>query len=278
MGVAVSIFLRLGFRWLRSCLLRWLRFDLRGSLLIGLRRRGPLRLDTCFRSRPLFHPTLRRWTSLRRPLGGSLSRMPNRLRLTAWLLSRGRLPACSHSRKCSCSWYVRKVGCWGSICRRQGACRRQRLRAPVVYGGELRPIALSLAHVVHLLWHRGYPLLSQNCQFRRRGTDAETASPTVITNFNFSDVCDSIVVDVVNNCSVHVVHRSVVGERASVPIPSLIPAAPIAEPIIDATIEADVRPPVTVISMVSAARKRPVGRCPEGAHVGSDHRTTGSNG
>jgi hypothetical protein len=85
MGVAVSIFLRLGFRWLRSCLLRWLRFDLRGSLLIGLRRRGPLRLDTCFRSRPLFHPTLRRWTSLRRPLGGSLSRMPNRLRLTAWL-------------------------------------------------------------------------------------------------------------------------------------------------------------------------------------------------
>jgi hypothetical protein len=77
------------------------------------------------------------------------------------------------------------------------------------------------------------------------------------------------VVDVVHHRHVDIVYVAVIEEMAGVPIAPLIADAPVAEAIIHASVEANVRAPVAVKEAIAAIGISPVAGGPEGALVGS---------
>jgi hypothetical protein len=74
----------------------------------------------------------------------------------------------------------------------------------------------------------------------------------------------------VNNGRVYGVYGAIIGELIVVPIAAFIAAADITMPVIDTAVIADVRTPISVIPVIAASRKRPIGRRPERPDVGSD--------
>jgi hypothetical protein len=74
----------------------------------------------------------------------------------------------------------------------------------------------------------------------------------------------------VNDGCVYRVYGAVIGELIVVPIAAFIAAADITLPVIDTAVIADMRTPIAVVPVIAASRKRPVGRRPERADVGSD--------
>src|ERR1019366_2404102 len=94
----------------------------------------------------------------------------------------------------------------------------------------------------------------------------------VIADMVYRGVVDNgFVVNIVNVRDVHVIHRAVVVEGSVVPISAFIAETTIAEAVVDATVEADMRTPVAFIPGVGVAAPSPITRSPEEANFGS-HR------
>jgi hypothetical protein len=83
-----------------------------------------------------------------------------------------------------------------------------------------------------------------------------------------------LVVNIVNVRDVHVIHRAVVVENSVIPISASIADTTIAEAVVDATVEADMRTPVAIIPGVGVAAPTPITRGPEEANFGSHHPRT----
>src|SRR5579859_6619852 len=108
--------------------------------------------------------------------------------------------------------------------------------------------------------------------FRCGWASVDAAVSAVIADVVVRGVVDySLVVNVVNIRNVHVIHGAVVVEAAVSPIPTLITHAPIAEAVVDATVEADIRAPVAFIPGKGIAAPAPITRRPEKANLGSHH-------
>jgi hypothetical protein len=125
--------------------------------------------------------------------------------------------------------------------------------------------------MLNLRRNRRYALLVQYRQFGRRGSNGEPPGATGVAHFGGGVIGDRVVIDVVNDGSIHIVHGAIVVEYTSVPVPSLIAATAITEAVIDTAIEADVRTPVAVMPPIAPAKERPIRRRPERTDVGSNY-------
>jgi hypothetical protein len=81
-------------------------------------------------------------------------------------------------------------------------------------------------------------------------------------------VVDNGALVVIADAGAYVGDGAVVIEVVSLPVASEEAEADVAEAVIDATVEADVRTPVSAVEAVVSAAPAPVGRCPESAIVG----------
>lgn len=97
------------------------------------------------------------------------------------------------------------------------------------------------------------------------GASQQTVGSAVITDVAVVVVHDVYIadVDVVNIGYVDVVDLAVVEEAVAIPIAALIATAAIAEPIVDAAIESDMRSPVAGIKAVGVVFIPPIGGGPE---------------
>ena len=105
------------------------------------------------------------------------------------------------------------------------------------------------------------------------GIDATVAAVIAdVVNRGFVDY--GLVVHM-NVGDVNVIDGTVVVKGAIVPISTLISDTTISVAVIDATIEANVRPPVAGIPSVGVAAPTPIARSPEQANSGSHHPRAG---
>jgi hypothetical protein len=68
-----------------------------------------------------------------------------------------------------------------------------------------------------------------------------------------ADRRNRMAIHVVNHSDVYIVHSPVVVEMPGIPVASLVARAPVTEPVIDASVEADVRTPISLVIPVMAA-------------------------
>src|SRR5208337_2325200 len=101
-------------------------------------------------------------------------------------------------------------------------------------------------------------------------TSANSTLAAVIADMVHRGFVDyGFVVNIVNVRDVHVVHRGVVVEGPVIPISAFI-----ADAVVDATVEADMRPPVAFIPREGTAAPAPITGSPEEANFGSHHPRT----
>lgn len=116
--------------------------------------------------------------------------------------------------------------------------------------------------------------LGQRGQFRGARSCLDAARAAVITymiivNNRRVVVDDSRIVDdhimrvdIVHHVNVDPVHRAVVVEGSMIPVAALITNTRVAEPVIDSSIEADMRTPIAVKVCIVIVRVTPVARRP----------------
>src|SRR5208282_457063 len=91
----------------------------------------------------------------------------------------------------------------------------------------------------------------------RGRTRFDAARTTVVADMGFRNICDSRVVGVVNYGGINAIHVSVVGEATAFPAASLVSHAAVAEAVIDAAIEAYLRPPIAFMEKERVAAPAP---------------------
>ena len=102
--------------------------------------------------------------------------------------------------------------------------------------------------------------------FLRRGRRADAARATVVTDVIDGRVVDhGLLVGVVDNVHVDVRDRRVVSKSAVGPAAAHVADADVAEAVVHATVEADVRAPIAGIEPIDTAGEAPVARRPQQA-------------
>ena len=139
----------------------------------------------------------------------------------------------------------------------------------IVHPRELTTVLTSELLVAELIG-RGLEVLlveGRSLLFRLNCTDtavaAVEADAAVVVVYN-----DGPGIDVVNVNHVDVVDAAIVGEGAMIPVAALVANTTVTEAVVDTTVEAYVRTPVTGMEDVSAAAPAPVTRCPENTNCG----------
>jgi hypothetical protein len=107
----------------------------------------------------------------------------------------------------------------------------------------------------------------QNGLLSRQRTRVDTAPTSVVADAFVGDIGHPVVIDVMYDVDIHVVHGPVVSESVAVPIAAFVTMADVAEAVVDAAVEADVRGPIAVIPTIAAGRETPVGRGPESTDI-----------
>src|SRR5580658_2196097 len=111
--------------------------------------------------------------------------------------------------------------------------------------------------------HGGWRDVSLTCGglFLRGWTSCNSASAAVVAHIVHSDVIDHGLG--INVRHVHVAHGSVVEEGAATPFSALEPDTDVAEAVVYASVESDLRPPVTLIENKHIIVPAPIARGPE---------------
>ena len=161
-----------------------------------------------------------------------------------------------------------------------GACGSRMLKGrlrwmALVLIEELLAVLSSLLVKLSLLcsW-RSVPL-AHRLGLRERGPEVDAAASAVVAHAVVVVHDHRAVVDVVDVDFVDAVDGAVIEEVVTVPVTAFIAMAAIAEAIVDAAIEADVRAPVSTMEQVPAAEEAPVRRRPERANIGCGNPDAG---
>ena len=164
-----------------------------------------------------------------------------------------------------------------AICR-QRLANDQTGRTAMVYAGKLRPVSAGNLLILNLRPHRHCVLFMPCRQFRRSGSYLQAARSAIKADTSATAVvsANGTVVNVVNHGDIHIVDRAVVVKVSTAPITALVANANITVSIIDATIVADVRPPVATVKAIMVMVVAPVARGPERTLVGSLHPSAGN--
>src|SRR5580692_8685797 len=107
-----------------------------------------------------------------------------------------------------------------------------------------------------------------------RASSNSTGAAVIADTVDRGVVDYGLVVNIVNVCDVDVVHGAVVVEGSVIPISTLVADTTIAEAVVDATVEADVRTPIAAIPSIGVAAPTPITGSPEQAKCGRRHPRT----
>src|SRR5580698_2466824 len=170
-------------------------------------------------------------------------------------------------------WAIRTDGCIAGRCRgvacgnRIGEISRARSRrnrgTTMIAGGAQFWIAARSLHLLSLRRRRFDMSITRGRGFCRGGFSANAAIAAIETDSRYADVVhDRLVVDVrdVHGTDIH--DGAIVEEVPALPIAALITASAIAETIVDAAVESDLRTPVSFVPHEDGAIGRPVTGCP----------------
>lgn len=111
-------------------------------------------------------------------------------------------------------------------------------------------------------------VLARSGHFRRVRTSIDSPGATVEADVADMHVVNARVVRVVDDVDVYVGHGAVIEEMAAGPIAAEEAGAWIAEAIVDAAVEADMRPPIAGIPDIEAVIPAPIAGSPEKADNG----------
>jgi hypothetical protein len=164
---------------------------------------------------------------------------------------------------------------WGPVRSWQRAGGDKRLRLGAACPNVLRAIGRSFTGLLNLRRHGSRSRVAPHSQFRRRGPRLDSTAAAVVTDPIATVVRNSIFVNVVNYCGIHIGDRAIVFNRAVVPIRAIITAARISEAVIDAAVEADMWTPIARVSNIEAVLVTPVWRRPQRSNPGCDHPSSG---
>jgi hypothetical protein len=133
-------------------------------------------------------------------------------------------------------------------------------------------VGAGSVHMLGLQFRWRPVLLVCRCLFCPGRAGVDSTGAAVIADVVHPGVVDyGPAVNIVNVPDVHVVHRTVIVEGPVIPISAFIADATIAEAVIDATVETDMRTPVTVVPSVAVTAPAPIAGSPEEANFGSHH-------
>ena len=156
------------------------------------------------------------------------------------------------------------------------SCRRRYRRLPVVHGSKLAAVRSRCVLVLGLYCYRRCVLFVRVSLFLRRRSPVYSTRTVKAGAVDRRIIVDHrLVVNVVNLRHVHEVHRPVVEEIVSPPIPALITFSAITVTVIDPAIEADVRSPVTCVPYVHSIVPSPITGCPQEARHRRKHPCAG---
>ncbi len=151
-------------------------------------------------------------------------------------------------------------------------------RAAAVAFVGLVAVAAGVAHVAVLhLGGRRVAFLARG-QFAGIGAALDARRSAVVADAALVHVLDHhvVLIDVGHARDVDVGDRAVVVEAVALPVAAHIAHAGVAEAVVDAAIEAHVRPPVAGGPDVHAIGEAPVARRPQRAHVGASTQAPGT--
>jgi len=132
----------------------------------------------------------------------------------------------------------------------------------MVLGGELIAIGPSGRFMLLLYSRRRDVRLVRKFLLLSRGARGDAASTAVETDV--ADVADHrLLVYVVDDVHIYIVHAAVVEKVSARPVATRVTVANIAEAVIDSTVEADLRTPVSGIEHVGAVTPTPVAGRPQ---------------
>jgi hypothetical protein len=117
--------------------------------------------------------------------------------------------------------------------------------------------------------------LMYRCLFCFGRASSNSTRAAVIADTVHRCVVDyGFVVNIVNVRDVDVIHGAVVVECSVIPISTLIADTTIAEAVVDATVEADVRTPIAAIPSIGVAAPTPITGSPEQSNYRRRHPRT----
>ena len=133
---------------------------------------------------------------------------------------------------------------------------------------ELLAVVGGFALVLDLRRHRGRAPLAVDCDLGRLRTDGDSATASVIGDAGIVIDDDGAVVDVGNASDVDAIDGAVVVEAVSLPVAAVVAVAGVAEAVVNASVEADVKAPEATVEAPAVAVPAPVAGGPERAVVG----------
>ena len=140
-------------------------------------------------------------------------------------------------------------------------------RAPLIHVVELLTVARSFALVLKLSRHGRDSRAPHSRDFSRSWPNVDAASAAVVGHAGVVIDNDRAVVDVGDASDIDTVNRAVVVEVISIPIAAVIAHAGVAEAVVDAAVEADMKSPETAVEAVAVAIEAPVAGGPKRAIV-----------
>ncbi len=153
------------------------------------------------------------------------------------------------------------------------------LRMPAVRRGEVRPVRMRHLHMLLLLRGRRHMVLMLVAGLLRARTSLYPAVTTiearVIVDHRVVHV-DVLDVRVTDHCPIHIHDRRVIREVTAIPPPAVEAGAAIPEAVVDAAVEADMRPPVAGVEDEGATSPAPVAGRPKHADRRRLHPHTGN--
>jgi hypothetical protein len=94
-----------------------------------------------------------------------------------------------------------------------------------------------------------------------------SASSTVIAHAVYGHVVDNSFVVHMHICDVHVIHCTVIGEVAMIPISAFVAVTYVSETVVHSTVKADMRTPISGVPNVGAFAPSTITGCPEEADL-----------
>jgi hypothetical protein len=151
-----------------------------------------------------------------------------------------------------------------------GTGRSDQSGSAPVHVVELLAVLCSLALILDLRRHGRYARAAVGCDLRRLRTNVDATTTAVVGDAVDGRVVDDdrAVIDVGDPRGVDAVHSAVVVEVVALPITAVIAASRIAEAVVDAAVEANVRTPEAAVKDVAAAEESPISGGPESSIEG----------
>ena len=137
----------------------------------------------------------------------------------------------------------------------------------MIGGRELVAIGPRGADVLFLCGRRPSVMLAREIFLRGGRTRGDAAAAAVVADVGVVDD-DIPLINIVYDRDVYIVDAAVIEKIAAAPVAAGVADAGITETVVDATVEADLRSPVTGVPDVGAAIPAPVARGPEKSNRG----------